>query len=140
MSGRFVLDACVAAKILFAEEGSRAAAALLANADYVVAPELILLEVTNVAVRKVRRKEITAAQAREAVVDLEGLFDELVPTEDLRLPAMGIAMRTMTSTYDAVYAALAVRDGLKLVTVDRRCEASLRGTTSAPEFIVLEGA
>jgi predicted nucleic acid-binding protein len=140
MSGRFVLDACVAAKILFAEQGSQAAATLVLGADYVVAPELIMLEVTNVAVKKVRRKEVTAASAGEAVGDLEGLFDQLVPTQDLRLAAMDIALRTMTSTYDAIYAALAVREGLTLVTADRRFEASLRGTFGAPDFIVLDGA
>jgi predicted nucleic acid-binding protein len=140
MSGRFVLDACVAGKILFAEQGSQSAAALLADAEYVVAPDLILLDVTNVAVKKARRKEITTAQAREAVNDLEGLFDQLIPTEDLRSDAMEIALRTMTSTYDAIYAALAVREGLTLVTADKRFEASLRGTLGAPEFIVLDGA
>jgi predicted nucleic acid-binding protein len=138
MSGRFVLDACVAAKILFAEQGSQAAATLLANADYVVAPELILLEVTSVAIKKVRRKEMTSASAREAVGDLEGLFDQLIPTKDFRSKAMEFALGTMTSTYDAIYAALAVRESLTLVTANKRFGASLRGTRGAPDFIVLE--
>jgi predicted nucleic acid-binding protein len=137
MSGNYVLDACVASKILFSEVGSQAAAKLLSEADYVIAPELILLEITNVAVKKARRKEIGPAQAREALSDLAGLFDRLIPTEELRSDALNIALSTMTSTYDAIYAALAVREDLTLVTADQRFAASLRGTVGAPKILLL---
>lgn len=139
MSGSYVLDACVAAKILFSEEGSAAARALVAAADTVIAPELVLLEIANVAVKKARRKELTRSQALEALKDMPDLFDHLIPTEDLRSRATDLALRSMTSTYDAIYAALAMRDSLILVTADKRFAASLRGVVGAPEVLVLEG-
>jgi predicted nucleic acid-binding protein len=45
----------------------------------------------------------------------------------------------MTSTYDAIYAALAMREGLTLVTADKRFAASLRGVIGAPQILVLDG-
>jgi predicted nucleic acid-binding protein len=137
MSGNYVLDACVLAKILFAEQSSAAARALISDADTLIAPELILLEVANVAVKKVRRKEITRAQANEALDDMKDLFDRLIATEELREAATNLALNTMTATYDAIYTALAMREGLTLVTADQRLAASLRGVTGAPEVLVL---
>jgi predicted nucleic acid-binding protein len=139
MSGNYVLDACVLAKILFTEQGSAAARSLISDADSLIAPELILLEVANVAVKKVRCKEITRAQAEEALGDMKDLFDRLIATEDLRDAATNLALNTMTATYDAIYAALAKREGLILVTADNRLAASLRGVTGAPEVLVLAG-
>jgi predicted nucleic acid-binding protein len=139
MSGNYVLDACVLAKILFTEQGSAAARALIGDADTLIAPELILLEVANVAVKKVRRKVITHAQAEEALGDMKDLFDRLIATEDLRGAATNLALNTMTATYDAIYAALAKREGLILVTADNRLAASLRGVTGGPEVLVLAG-
>lgn len=140
MSGEYVLDACVAAKILFTEQGSVAARALVAGADAIIAPELVLLEIANVAVKKARRKEIARSEALAALRDMPDLFNCLVPIEELRALATDLALSSMTSTYDAIYAALAIREGLILVTADKRLAASLRGVVGAPKILVLEGA
>jgi predicted nucleic acid-binding protein len=139
MSGDYVLDACVAAKVLFLEQGSDAARALVGGADSIIAPRLVLLEIANVAVKKARRKEITRSQALAVLEDAPDLFDRLIATQDLLEAATNLALTSMTSTYDAIYAALAMREGLTLVTADKRFAASLRGVIGAPQILVLEG-
>jgi predicted nucleic acid-binding protein len=139
MSGDYVLDACVAAKVLFLEQGSDAARALVGDADSIIAPRLVLLEIANVAVKKARRKELTRSQALAVLDDAPDLFDRLIETQDLLEAATNLALTSMTSTYDAIYAALAMRDGLTLVTADKRFAASLRGVIGAPQILVLEG-
>jgi predicted nucleic acid-binding protein len=139
MSGDYVLDACVAAKVLFLEQGSDAARALVGGADSIIAPRLVLLEIANVAVKKARRKEITRSQALAVLEDAPDLFDRLIATQDLLEAATNLALTSMTSTYDAIYAALAMREGLTLVTADKRFAASLRGVIVAPQILVLEG-
>jgi predicted nucleic acid-binding protein len=139
MSGDYVLDACVVAKVLFLEQGSDAARALVGAADSIIAPRLVLLEIANVAVKKARRKEITRSQALAVLEDAPDLFDRLIETQDLLEAATNLALTSMTSTYDAIYAALAMREGLTLVTADKRFAASLRGVTGAPQILVLDG-
>jgi predicted nucleic acid-binding protein len=139
MSGDYVLDACVAAKVLFLEQGSDAARALVGAADSIIAPRLVLLEIANVAVKKARRKEITRNQALAVLEDAPDLFDRLIKTQDLLEAATNLALTSMTSTYDAIYAALAMREGLTLVTADKRFAASLRGVIGAPQILVLDG-
>jgi predicted nucleic acid-binding protein len=140
MAGDYVVDACVLAKVLFAEEGSHVAYDLLYGADSLIAPELVLLEVANVAVKKVRRKEITREQAREAIAQLPDLLARIIPTSQLLEPAVELALTSMAATYDAIYAALAQREGVVLVTADKRFAASLRGVIGAPQVLVLEAA
>jgi predicted nucleic acid-binding protein len=139
MAGDYVVDACVLAKVLFIEQGSQAAYELLYGADSLIAPELVLLEVANVAVKKVRRKEITREQARDAIAQLPDLLTRIIPTSELLEPAIELALTTMAATYDAIYAALAQHEGLVLVTADKRFAASLRGVSGAPEVLVLDG-
>jgi predicted nucleic acid-binding protein len=139
MSGDYVLDACVAAKVLFLEQSSDAARALVGAADSIIAPRLVLLEIANVAVKKARRKEITRSQALAVLEDAPDLFDRLIETQDLLEAATNLALTSMTSTYDAIYAALAMREGLTLVTADKRFAASLRGVIGAPQILVLDG-
>jgi predicted nucleic acid-binding protein len=139
MSGDYVLDACVVAKVLFDEQGSTAARALVIEADSIIAPQLVLLDIANVAIKKFRRKEIGRNQAFSVLGDAPDLFDRLTATEDLLEAAANLALTSMTSTYDAIYAALAMRENLILVTADKRFAASLRGVTGAPQVLVLEG-
>jgi predicted nucleic acid-binding protein len=138
MAGDYVVDACVAAKILFAEKGSDAALTLMRDADRLIAPELILLEVANVAVKKMRRREISLAQAREAVADLPDLFDRIIPLEGLLSDALELALTTHAAIYDALYAALAQREGFVLVTADKKFAAAIEANPHPHTILVLE--
>ena len=44
MAGSYVLDACVASKVLFEEDGTPAARALVMAADRLIAPDLVVLD------------------------------------------------------------------------------------------------
>ena len=127
----------MAAKVLFDEAGTPAARALVLAADRLIAPELGVLEVANVALKKVRQRLLPAHVAREVIDDVAGLYDLLVPSVELQALAMDLALRTMVSSYDAIYAALALREGMTLVTGDKRFAASLAGCKDVPEVLVI---
>jgi predicted nucleic acid-binding protein len=132
MGGRYVLDASVAAKVFLSEAGSDAARQLVRGADQLIAPDLVLLELASVTVKKTRRQELAPALAREIVADAPDLFDRLAPTRDLIAPAQELALRAMVAVQDAVYAVLAVREGLTLATADARLAGALAGMKDAP--------
>lgn len=100
-----VVDASVACKWFVAEFNTGAAGALVASGQMLLAPDLIALEVCNVAWLKLRRGEITAEQAAAMVNGLPDLLDELVPSVQLaRSPE--IAMTVSHPAYGCSYIAL----------------------------------
>src|SRR5277367_10287 len=120
MPAEVVVDASVAAKIYIAEAGSEAAEALFLSDTRTVAPDLVIVELTNVAVKRVRRGDIPRdAEARMAASVLT-MYDELPPCADLMDRAFALAADHGLSTYDATYVALAEARGCDLVTADPR--------------------
>lgn len=118
-----VVDASVAAKWYFNEPGHQGARALFARGEEFAAPSLLLLEVANVVWKRFKRGEITREDAREIVRLTPLAFSEIVPIEALVPQATTIAMDAGHPIYDCIYFALAVRDGLSLVTSDERMQA-----------------
>jgi len=123
-----VVDASVACKWFIAESDSDAAEALLAGGQMLLAPELIVPEVCNVAWLKLRRGEIGVEQATEMVRALPDLLDELVPSVQLARRALEIASTLEHPAYDCFYLALAEQRGTRLMTDDRRLLARLAVT------------
>jgi predicted nucleic acid-binding protein len=104
-----VVDASVACKWFVEEDGSQAAEALLDSGSTLLAPDLLVPEVCNVACIKLRRDQVTIEQAAAMVDDLPGFFDEFV-------------------AYDCFYLALAEARNAHFVTADTRFLRRLEGT------------
>jgi predicted nucleic acid-binding protein len=117
---RLVIDASILVKLFFEEEHSEASARHLKNAAELLAPDLLWAEVANVVWKRLRRREITVA-------DAGGLVDEMlrvpvVTHEHLGLvsPALALAAETGRTVYDCLYLALAIRENVTLLTGDER--------------------
>jgi predicted nucleic acid-binding protein len=117
-----VVDASVAVKLYVAESDSQSARALFANADGLIAPELILFEVTSALHRKWRRGELAEPQVLAASRDLPFWFTRLWPMTDLYHRAAHLAVQTNHPVYDCAYLALAEETGFDLVTTDRQLQ------------------
>lgn len=124
-----VVDASVAAKwFVEEEEGSAEAARLLRRGEGLVAPDLVVPEVCNVAWRKLRAGEMTTGQARAAVEGVAQLFDDLVPAARLAPRSFAIARELDHPVYDCFYLALAETQDARFVTADRRLIARFAET------------
>ncbi len=123
-----VVDASVACKWFVGKSGSDAAEAMLASGEMLLAPDLIVPEVCNVAWLKLRRGEIVAEQAKGMVEGLPDLLDELVPSAQLAGRAFKAAHALAYPAYDCFYLALAELRGTRLVTDDGRLLARLVAT------------
>lgn len=123
-----VVDASVACKWLIAEPDSPLAETWLGRGDMLLAPDLIIPEVCNVACTKVRSGQVTPDQAARIVEDLPGFFDELSPSVPLARQAFAIASALSHPAYDGFYVALAEARGGRLVTADDRLLSRLSGT------------
>ena len=120
MPAEAVVDASVAAKVYIAESGSEAAEALFLSDTRTIAPELAIVELANVAVKRVRGGSIPRAAGARMAASALTMYDELAPCADLMARAFALAADHGLSTHDATYVALAEARGCDLVTADLR--------------------
>jgi predicted nucleic acid-binding protein len=117
---RLVLDASVAAKIFFQEEGSETARRVLKEGAPLLAPDLLFVEMASLAVKRVRRGLSTPQEAAFAVRSVRDLIDVVTPVATLCDRAFQLAIRHGFSAYDGVYLVLAEAEGAIMLTADVR--------------------
>ncbi len=120
-----VIDASVAAKWLLKEERSAEANVLRAE-EGLIAPSLIAAELGSALWKNVRRGTLSRADALTALQLALGAFAELVPTENLHVQALTLAIDLNHPVYDCFYLALAERERAPLVTADEALFAAAR--------------
>jgi predicted nucleic acid-binding protein len=120
-----VVDASVALRWCFQLNGSDRAEELLRSDDQLIAPDLVIAEITNAAWKFVIFDRVPANAAISAVREVAKAFEELVPTSVLKDRALSIAIELRHPAYDCFYLALAERSASPLITADdrliRRC-------------------
>ena len=120
-----VVDASVALRWCFELNGSDRAEELLRSDDHLIAPDLLIAEITNAAWKFVIFDNTRAESVISAVREVAKAFEELVPTSVLKDRALAIAIALRHPAYDCFYLALAERSASQLITADdrliRRC-------------------
>jgi predicted nucleic acid-binding protein len=115
-----VADASVAVKWFSEEVRSREAEAILAAAESIIAPDLILAEIGSALAKKVNAKILKKPQAMAAITEAPQYFDRLVPLTELAARATELAIEFRHHIYDCFYLALAEREKVELVTDDEK--------------------
>jgi predicted nucleic acid-binding protein len=124
--GPVVVDASLAVKWFAREPGSEMAAALLAGAQALVAPDIMPLEVANALWKKVQRQDVAPDDVAPALTRLLGLDVVLSPTVDLLQPAVRMALEIVHPVYDCVYLVLAEERGAPIASADIRLRQAAR--------------
>ncbi len=106
-----------------------------------VAPQLLIPEVVSALRQIVRARHITPAEADSAVENLLALRIEYVPPDvALCQSALRWAARLdQVRAYDALYVALAEREGAELWSADERLVRALQGAGGVRAFSVRSG-
>lgn len=113
-----VIDAGVAfAGVVGTNPHSQWAREILSQDD-IVAPELMSIEVTQIARKAVLAKILTESQARAVIQDLPPLIDTFLPHVPLLRRVW--ELRDNLTSYDAAYVALAEALGAPLATLDKK--------------------
>lgn len=119
MSDDYVLDASALVLALIGKTGAADALRQRLPKMRRHAPHLIDAEVGNVLRRHEQRGLITSEEARDALRAGGGLIEYCYPHAG-SLAELAWTSRANLSFYDALYAALAVRLGVALITADAR--------------------
>jgi predicted nucleic acid-binding protein len=125
-----IVDASVAAKWFIEEAGRQQALRLLEMPDR-QAPDLLVVEVANIAWKKTLRGEISSTQARFVCASVAHCFDTLHSSDSLIERAAVMALDLRHPVYDCLYLACAERCGARLVTADRRLITTVQETPLA---------
>jgi predicted nucleic acid-binding protein len=120
-----LIDTSVVVKWFVAEEKQDAAEALIGTA--LIAPDLLMIEVSNAMWKKWRKHEIDVAQAAVAQ-SLVSTFVELVPSRPFAESALAIAIELEHPVYDCFYLAMCEAMAHRMITADKRLLARCGGT------------
>jgi predicted nucleic acid-binding protein len=101
----------------------------------ICAPNLLQSEVMSAFLRAHRRGRVTDAVARAAIQDLLALPFLLFEVAPLVMAAFEIAQQHNQRSYDCIYVALAVREGIELWTGDQRLYNALRAHFACVRWI-----
>lgn len=124
-----VVDASVGIKWFVPEVHSAEARQWRDGPDELHAPTFFFdLEIANILWKKVRRAEISRADADLILIQLPTLPLTRHPESPLLVSAFDLADRTQRTVYDCLYLALAVQLSGRMLTADQRLYNSLAGT------------
>lgn len=131
----YVLDASVVVKWFLPEPDAEAARRLQGGILECEAPDLLLLEVSNVLWKYVVRGALEVEIAREAVEALSLAPIRLRKAESLFADAFRIALETRRSVYDCAYLSLTIQASCPLVTGDRKFYDAIKAGPFAPHVL-----
>lgn len=116
-----IVDASVAIKWFVEEEATASAVSLLDSAEPLHAPDLLIVELTNIAWKKALRGDIDVVHAQLIAAQAQQPFAALYPMAGLHERALELALELGHPVYDCVYLACAVLvENGYVVTADQR--------------------
>ena len=121
-----VVDASVAAKWVLPEPGSEEATALRTRDLNLIAPSLIVAEISNAVCKSALRGDLDKHDALNALQTAIAHFARLVPIEQIAPEAMKLALDLKHPIYDCFYLALAERERVPLVSADKKLLAAAK--------------
>ncbi len=114
-----VFDASVLVKLVISETGAPAAAQAFRALDCVL-PDHAYLECANALWKKHRYERHSSGEVSLALDTLESIEARVIGLPDLVDDAFRLGLTLGHPIHDCVYLALAIREGLPLVTADAR--------------------
>ena len=128
----YVVDACIGIKWFVEEPLSREANLLTTLGVPLYAPDLFLSEVANTAWTLADQQQISQEHA-QLIVDATTLgVPSIVSSKSVVSAAASLALRLQYPVSDCLYLACAEQLGGRMVTVDARLLAAMKGTEAGP--------
>jgi predicted nucleic acid-binding protein len=117
---KFVVDASVAVKWFIPEIHSAVSLRFLDPRIDLFAPDMIRAEIGNALWKRMRRRELTSAEAIQILESLETIGLDIRSSFVLLPSALALANALDRTVYDSVYLALAIKLDCALITADRK--------------------
>lgn len=109
-------------------DGGAEAVSLLASGEPLLAPDLVVVEVTNAGWKLVRAGKIAQQHGARIAAAVPTAFTLLESSARLAVRAFELAATLDHPVYDCLYVVLAEQAECQLITADRRLASKLSGT------------
>lgn len=114
-----ILDVSAAVQILLKKEKKEYFENIYKKASWVIAPELYILEITNVFWKYYKTKILNHEECLHYIEDGIELVDDYFSEKDMWKEVLGASIKNNHSAYDIFYAVLARRNDASLVSNDK---------------------
>ncbi len=118
-----VLDVSGAVSTLLQDEKKGTFKDYLSEADFIIAPEVFVVELGNVMWKYVRFQNMSEPKARQVLVSGLDMIDEFVPDLTLIDEAVQLAIQTRHPVYDCLYLTLALKTGYSILGHDKKLKS-----------------
>jgi predicted nucleic acid-binding protein len=135
-----MVDAGVALRWYVNAPGTKEAIALLERGEPLVAPDLLVAEVTTAVAALARASEITRQHGERIAAAIATSFDRLVESAQLASQAYALASMLDYPVSGCFYLAAAELEKCALVTADEELIAKVRATAFRGAVVPLRGA
>ena len=122
-SRSLVLDASAVVRIIEDSPQTVAFQQAVLDAELVLAPELMLTEVSNTLWRLQKAGQLQAEGLQQCLSRAAALVDHIEPDRHLQVEALALACHLDHPVYDCLYLALARREVAVLLTADQKLMA-----------------
>jgi predicted nucleic acid-binding protein len=119
-----ILDSSAAIELALNREKSKQIEDLILEAEWVMAPDLFISEVTNVLWKYHNFGQVPIVLCEAALENAIQFIDNFSETKDLYKEAFAMSCLTKHSAYDAMYLILARRNNAFLLTMDKKLKAT----------------
>lgn len=133
-----VVDASIAFSWTVETPHSPKCVHILRSTEALVAPDLIVPELTNAFTLQIRNGTADPQRIKDGLEFLPRWFMDLVPSHSLRIKALDLALALNHPAYDCFYLALAIDRGARFVTLDGEFLAKARGGGYGESVVHLE--
>lgn len=132
-----VVDTLVFAYALFKADGKYAEAMqVLEKAERIAVPDLLQVELANIAWQWVKYRYVAEPTACAALKDADELIDQVVRTQDIWPRALQLAVESNRPAYDTLFVAAAEACDDKVVTYDEALQFKFPNQVIAPELFL----
>lgn len=115
-----VLDASAAIGVSLQKPGSKKIEEVITSAEWTIAPDLFVSEVTNVFWKYHQFEDLPLDNCTYALQTSISLVDDLIPSTDLHVEAFSLACQLQHSVYDALYLVSARRYNAVLLSLESK--------------------
>jgi len=118
-----VIDSNAAINLVLNQTNAQTVAKIVEQAKFIIAPELIRYEVTNVLWKYYNKDYLTKKESEKALESTIQIPDEYITVEDLIDEVFETTCQLKTTAYDMFFAILARRHNAQLLTFDKKLKA-----------------
>lgn len=121
-----VMDTSIGAEIVMQRTHAGFWAGHLENADWVIAPNLYIAEITNIFWKYHMFQDLSADICETCIENALMLPDDYAAETDLYREAFALACNTQMTVYDMFFLVLARRHNAALATMDKKLKATAK--------------